>query len=161
MLSSFTLSADDIEPAALVVAAVILISGVLPPLETIGAVPVTAVKPPPPPPVLAIVTVSLPLSVIVTLAPAVSVRPPVKLFTDVTPPLAPLAAAVIRPCASTVIFALVYAAAVTAVSASAIVPTPVIVPPVKPVPVATLVTVPSLLLTSANDRTPEPLVVSA
>ena len=40
----------DIEPAADCVAAEILIAGVLPPEETIGAVPVTPVTDPPPPP---------------------------------------------------------------------------------------------------------------
>jgi hypothetical protein len=38
------------EPHAAVVAAVIEIAGEVPPLETIGAVPVTPVTPPPPPP---------------------------------------------------------------------------------------------------------------
>ena len=50
LVANWVLSAADIEPAALVVAAVILIAGVLPPEETIGAVPVTAVSVPPPPP---------------------------------------------------------------------------------------------------------------
>ena len=66
MLSSFVLSAEDIEPAALVVAAVMLIAGVLPPLLTIGAVPVTAVTVPPPPP-LTVVKDKLPEpSVVIT-----------------------------------------------------------------------------------------------
>lgn len=65
--------------------------------------------------------------------------------TEVTvppPPPEPLAAAVIRPWASTVMLAAVYVPAVTAVSANAIVPEVVMGPPVKPVPVATEVTVP-------------------
>lgn len=65
--------------------------------------------------------------------------------TEVTvppPPPEPLAAAVMRPCASTVMLAAVYVPAVTAVLAKAIVPVVVIGPPVKPVPVATEVTVP-------------------
>ena len=41
MPSNLLLSAADIEPAALVVAAVILIAGEVPPLLTIGAVPLT------------------------------------------------------------------------------------------------------------------------
>ena len=41
--SSFVLSALDIEPATLVVAAEIEMAGVAPPDETIGAVPVTLV----------------------------------------------------------------------------------------------------------------------
>ena len=48
--SNFVLSLADIEPAADVVAAEMLIAGVLPPEETIGAVPVTPVTDPPPPP---------------------------------------------------------------------------------------------------------------
>ena len=48
----------------------------------------------------------------------------------------------IRPCASTVIFAEVYEPAATAVSARAIVPVLVIVPPVSPVPTVMLVTLP-------------------
>lgn len=43
MPSSLVLSAELIEPAALIVAAEIEIAGAAPPLETIGAVPVTAV----------------------------------------------------------------------------------------------------------------------
>ena len=43
--SNFVLSAADIEPAALVVAALILIAGVAPPVDTIGSVPVTLVTP--------------------------------------------------------------------------------------------------------------------
>tara|TARA_R110000782_G_scaffold21820_5_gene58341 strand:- start:5632 stop:6072 length:441 start_codon:yes stop_codon:yes gene_type:complete len=43
MPSSFVLSAELIDPAALIVEAVIEIAGVAPPLETMGAVPVTAV----------------------------------------------------------------------------------------------------------------------
>ena len=65
--------------------------------------------------------------------------------TLVTPPEVPLAAAVIRPCASTVILALVYEPAVTAVFARAIVPELVIVPPDNPVPAVMLVTVPTLV----------------
>jgi hypothetical protein len=41
--SSLLLSAPDIEPAAVVVAALIEMAGVTPPLLAIGAVPVTAV----------------------------------------------------------------------------------------------------------------------
>ncbi len=73
--------------------------------------------------------------------PDVVIGPPVKpvpLPTDVTvplpPPPEPFAAAVNLPCASTVIFALVYDPAVTAVLARAIVPMLVITPPLKPVP---------------------------
>lgn len=65
--------------------------------------------------------------------------------TEVTvppPPPEPLAAAVMRPWASTVMLAAVYVPAVTAVFAKAIVPLVVIGPPVRPVPVATEVTVP-------------------
>jgi hypothetical protein len=65
--------------------------------------------------------------------------------TEVTvppPPPEPLAAAVIRPWASMVMLAAVYVPAVTAVFAKAIVPVVVIGPPVRPVPVATEVTVP-------------------
>lgn len=64
--------------------------------------------------------------------------------TEVTVPLPspPLAAAVIRPWASTVMLAAVYAPGVTAVFAKSIVPLVVIGPPVKPTPVATEVTVP-------------------
>ena len=46
MPSNFVLSAEDIEPAALTVDAVMEIAGLAPPLETIGAVPVTAVTVP-------------------------------------------------------------------------------------------------------------------
>ena len=49
MPSSLVLSADDMDPAAEVVAAVMLMAGVVPPLETIGAVPVTEDTPPPDP----------------------------------------------------------------------------------------------------------------
>ena len=59
----------------------------------------------------------------------------------VVPPV-PLAAAVIRPCASTVMLADVYEPAVTVVLFKLIVPDDVIVPPFKPVPAVTLVTVP-------------------
>jgi hypothetical protein len=48
--SSFALSAALIEPAAPEVAGVIEIAGADPPLETMGAVPVTPVTVPPPPP---------------------------------------------------------------------------------------------------------------
>jgi hypothetical protein len=48
--SSFALSAALIEPAAPEVAGVIEIAGAEPPLETMGAVPVTPVTVPPPPP---------------------------------------------------------------------------------------------------------------
>ena len=49
MPSSLVLSADDMDPAADVVAAVILMAGVDPPLDAIGAVPVTDDTPPPDP----------------------------------------------------------------------------------------------------------------
>ena len=63
------------------------------------------------------------------------------LFTDPLPP-PPLDADVMRPCESTVMFALVYVPGDTAVFASAIVPDVVIVPPERPVPALTDVTVP-------------------
>ena len=72
--------------------------------------------------------------------------------TEVTvppPPPVPLAAAVMRPWASTVMLAAVYVPAVTAVLANEIVPLVVIGPPVKPVPVATEVTVPEPLAEAA------------
>jgi hypothetical protein len=47
--SSFVLSAEDMLPAASVVAALIEIAGVVPPELTMGAVPVTDVTPPPEP----------------------------------------------------------------------------------------------------------------
>ncbi len=50
--SNLVLSAADKLPAAAVVAAVMLIAGVAPPEDTIGAVPETLVTPPPPPPPL-------------------------------------------------------------------------------------------------------------
>lgn len=89
--------------------------------------------------------VRLPLVVTVP----VSVKPdtvPVPL-TLVTVPLdpEPLLAAVSRPCASTVMLALVYEPAVTVVFAKDKVPDVVIGPPVKPVPDATDVTVPVVL----------------
>lgn len=75
MPSNFVLSEADIEPAADVVAAVILIAGFVPPLETIGAVPVTDATPVLP--VAAIVTASVPaLAVNVMFAPATSVNVP-------------------------------------------------------------------------------------
>ena len=65
-------------------------------------------------------------------------------------PIVTLAAAVKRPCASTVnvatVVALPYDPADTAVLARLIVPVVVIGPPVKPVPVAMLVTVPLVAL---------------
>ena len=59
--------------------------------------------------------------------------------TEETPPL-PLAAAVIWPCALTVMLADVYDPGVTEVLANEIVPLVVIVPPLKPVPAVILVT---------------------
>ena len=58
------------------------------------------------------------------------------------PPELPFVAEVILPCASTVISALVYDPAVTAVLSRLIVPDAVIGPPLRPVPVEILVTVP-------------------
>ena len=67
---------------------------------------------------------------------SVPVTPEVKMMA------APSPAAVIRPCASTIMVARVYDPAVTAVLASERVPVVVTGPPVRPVPVATLVTEP-------------------
>ena len=77
------------------------------------------------------------------------VTAPVRVLKEVTPPLLPpdpFDAAVMRPCASTVMFVFVYDPATTVVFARDIVPVVVIVPPVKPVPVATEVTVPRLFV---------------
>jgi hypothetical protein len=76
----------------------------------------------------------------VGVAPAVTAMGAVPL-TDVTGAV-PEEAAVRRPCASTVNEVFVYEPAVTAVFARAMVPVLVMGPPVKPVPVATFVTVP-------------------
>jgi hypothetical protein len=59
--SSLVLSDALIDPASLVVAALMLIAGVVPPLLTIGAVPDTDVTPEPPPVASASLTQLVPL----------------------------------------------------------------------------------------------------
>ena len=91
--------------------------------------------PPTPIPLPTAVWPNTPLSVVMLPAAVTCAK------VGVVPPV-PLAAAVMRPWASTVMLALVYEPAVTVVAAKLIVPDVVIVPPFKPVPAVMLVTVP-------------------
>lgn len=93
-------------------------------------------------PVPPLATGSWPVNVMFGVVPPLEAMLPLPVTEVTPPPPEPLAAAVIRPWASTVMLANVYAPAVTAVFANAMVPVVVTGPPVKPVPVATLVTVP-------------------
>ena len=97
-------------------------------------------------PVPPLATANVPPSVTAPVVAVEGVRPVDPALKVVTPPAVPLAAAVMRPWASTVRLVLVYKPGVTAVLASAIVPVDVIGPPVSPVPVFIRVTaVPTLM----------------
>jgi hypothetical protein len=110
-------------------------------------------------PVMLVVRVMAGVVVAVATVPANPLAETTETLVTVPVPLEPFEAAVMRPCWSTVIFAFVYDAGVTAVFASEIVPEDVIGPPVRPVPVSTSVTVP--VPVPPTRRTLRPLLASS
>ena len=96
---------------------------------------VRLVKPVPP-----LATLSVPAKVTAPVVPVLGVKPVVPALNDVTPPAAPLDAAVKRPYASTVMLAFVYEPADTAVEAKAkvgVVPPVLVIWPVVPLTLVT------------------------